>query len=272
MWIAGAVVLVVLILLNLPLPASVRVKMVSRDNLAPFHNVMGFLLDRTLRIGSYVADASRAAGERERMLTEVATLHEEVRRLETLERDNEELLELLGFKSTHRYKLVICEVVSRGDATGWWQTLTLDKGSDDGILTDMAVITTRGLAGRTTDVSRRTTTVMLLTDPTCRVSCKFTRTGALGIVRGGGVSMGGDAKMAMFYAPRPNRMDYVAKEQKIFENDEVVTSGLGGVYPEGLPVGSVIKTDIDPSGLYQRADVLPSADMSRLRYVFVVLQ
>jgi rod shape-determining protein MreC len=56
------------------------------------------------------------------------------------------------------------------------------------------------------------------------------------------------------------------------ENDDIVTSGLGGVYPEGLPVGSVIKTDIDPSGLYQRADVLSSADMSRLRYVFVVLQ
>jgi rod shape-determining protein MreC len=202
----------------------------------------------------------------------VVTLREEVRRLETLGRDNEELRELLGFKSTHRYKLVIGEVVSRGDATGWWQTLTLNKGADDGILTDMAVITPRGLAGRTTEVSRHTATVMLITDPTCRVSCKFSRTGALGIVRGGGVSLGGDAKMAMFYSPRPHRMDYVAKEQKIFENDDIVTSGLGGVYPEGLPVGSVIKTDIDPSGLYQRADVLSSADMSRLRYVFVVLQ
>ena len=67
-------------------------------------------------------------------------------------------------------------------------------------------------------------------------------------------------------------MDYIPRDQKIFENDEVMTSGLGGVYPEGLVVGTVSRMDMDPSGLYQRADVVPSADLSDLRYVFVVLQ
>ena len=269
--VAGALV-TVLILLNLPAPTALRLKMTSRDNLAPFQSVMSFLLDRTLRLGSHIAEAGRASEEREQLLTEVATLHEQVRRLQTLERDNEELRELLALKNTHRYKLVVCEVASRGDAGGWWQTMMLNKGSEDGIAADMAVITTRGLVGRTAEVSRHTATVLLITDPTCRVSCKLARTGALGITRGGGVSVGGDARMAMFYSSKPYRMDYISKDQKIFENDDVVTSGLGGIYPEGLPVGSVVKTDIDPSGLYQRADVIPSADMSALRYVFVVLR
>ena len=266
------VLLAVVILLNLPVPASLRVKNASRDNIAPFQNVMSFVLDRTLRIGSYLAEAGRAAGERERLLTQVATLREDVRRLEALERDNAELRGLLGFRDTHRYKLVIAEVVERGDASGWWQTLTLNKGSEDRIAPDMAVITTRGLVGRTADVSHRTTLVRLITDPTCRGSCKFSRTGAFGILRGGGVSLGGDPRLAMFFSLRPFRMDYISKEQKVFENDEVVTSGLGGVYPEGLSVGAVAKTDLDPSGLYQRADIVPAADMSGLKYVFVVLQ
>jgi rod shape-determining protein MreC len=233
---------------------------------------MSFLVNRTLRIGTYLKEAARASGEREKMLTEMAGLREEVRRLTTLERDNAELRSLLGFKDAHRYKLVICELVSRGDTSGWWQTLTVNKGSEDGIAPDMAVITAKGLVGRTTEVSRHATTVLLITDPTCRVSCKFSRTGAFGITRGGGVSVGGDAKMARFYSTRPCRMDYISKEQKIFENDEAVTSGLGGVYPEGLPVGTVVKTDVDPSGLYQRADIVPAADLDALRYVFVVLK
>ena len=76
----------------------------------------------------------------------------------------------------------------------------------------------------------------------------------------------------MLYAPSPCRMDYISREDEIWGHDEVVTSGLGGVFPEGLLVGYVKKVDIDPSGLYQRADVIPAAELGKLRYVFVVLQ
>ena len=146
----------------------------------------------------------------------------------------------------------------------------MDKGSDNGIMADMAVITPKGLIGRTTEVSRHTATVLLISDPTCRVSCKLARTGAFGIMRGGGVSVGGEPELVLFCTPRSLRMDYISKDQKIFESDKVITSGLGGVYPEGLPIGIVARMDMDPSGLYQRAEIVPDADLSDLRYVFVV--
>ena len=80
----------------------------------------------------------------------------------------------------------------------------------------------------------------------------------------------GDKGMEMFCAMRPCRMDYVEKDRKILQGDEVVTSGLGGVFPEGLLLGHVVKADMDPSGLYQLADVMPAAEMEELKYVFVV--
>ena len=266
------VLLVIVILVNLPLPASKRLKENARDTLAPFQNALTYFGDRTKRAGTFIVNSGKAAEEREKLMTEVVTLREQARRLSFLERDNDALRKLLGFKDSYKYSLVACEVVARGDATGWWQTLTLNKGTSDGVAPDMAVISIDGLVGRTMEVSRQSTTVLLVTDPTCRISCKFTRTGALGISSGGGLTPGGDSKMAMFHSPRPNRMDYIAKDQKIFESDSIVTSGLGGVYPEGLLVGYVSRTDMDPSGLYQTADLRPAADMQALKYVFVVLR
>jgi rod shape-determining protein MreC len=79
-------------------------------------------------------------------------------------------------------------------------------------------------------------------------------------------------KLEMLYAARPCVMEFIPREHEVSEGDEVVTSGLGGVYPEGLSVGSVAKTEMDSSGLCRRADVTPASDISSLRYVFVVME
>ena len=74
----------------------------------------------------------------------------------------------------------------------------------------------------------------------------------------------------MLFSVKPCRMDYISTDQEIRRDDEVVTSGLGGVYPEGIVLGHVTRVEVDPSGLYQRADIVPKANLGGLRYVFVV--
>jgi rod shape-determining protein MreC len=163
-------------------------------------------------------------------------------------------------------------VTSRGDATGWWQKIRLNRGSSHGVAKDMAVISTSGLVGRTLSVSRFTSDVLLVTDPGSRVACKFAGTEAFGIVTGTGVAVDEQRALEMLYAVKPARMDYIPRDPSLIAGADIVTSGLGGVYPEGLLLGRVTAIVEQPHKLYRQADVVPSADMSSLRYVFVVLE
>jgi rod shape-determining protein MreC len=183
-----------------------------------------------------------------------------------------ELRKQLGFMKLSKRKMILCEVIARDEISGWWQVVTLNKGLINGIEEGKAAVTVDGVIGKTIQVSRQTCDVLLITDPNCRVACKFSRTGTFGIVRGGGVPVRQTSSLEMLYLPSSCRMDYISREDDIWIKDEVVTSGLGGVFPEGLLVGHVEKVDIDPSGLYQRADVTPAADIGKLRYVFIVMQ
>ena len=145
-------------------------------------------------------------------------------------------------------------------------------GTDDGVGMGLPVVTTDGLIGCTVEVSAGTCEVLLITDPTCRVSGRFPRTDALGIVRGtGGTVLGDGPGLEMLWGVNPCRMDYITPDQIVGEGDVVLTSGLGGVYPEGLVIGRVTKVYMDVSGLYQRADVATAATVGLLKYAFVIL-
>lgn len=264
--------LAVVIVLNLPLPAALRIESAARDGFAPFQNVMWLALHKGREAGRSIIGVRSAVRERRRLEVEVARLQEELRRLSALEQQNERLREQLGFKARARHKLVLARVIGRGDASGWWQTLRLNRGSADGITPDMAAITSEGLVGRVRDVSRHACDVLLLTDPNCRVACKFARTEAFGIARGSGVAVNGDVQLEMLSAARPFRVEYIAKAHHILKGDKVVTSGLGGIFPEGLLIGRVTRAGLDESGLYRRAIVEPAADIGSLQYVFIVIE
>lgn len=264
--------LAIVVVLNLPLSMSMRIKAGSRDNIAaPFQNVMSLLLNKGREVILFLGKAREAVGEKERML-ELAVLRERIRSLEAIERENEDLRNLFNFSSRSECKLVLGEVIARGDISGWWQTITLNKGTDSGIARNMAVITMEGLIGRTMDVSRRTCDVLLISDPSCKVACRISRTEAVGIVRGTGISAKGDTRLEMLSSLGHWRMEYISMDEEVRIHDKVVTSGFGRVYPEGLLVGYVTKKDVDPSGLYQSAEIVPAAEMRTLRYVFVVVK
>jgi rod shape-determining protein MreC len=264
--------LALVVVLNLPVPASKRIKSASRDSVAPFQNIMSLLAGDVREAFFYLARAGKSADEKRQMNEQIAQLRLQVQSLRAAEQENEELRKYVGFARRQKMTLVTGEIVARGDSSGWWQNITINRGADDGVNTNMPVITVNGLVGRIREVSKRTAEVLLITDPTSKIGAKFARTGALGIIKGGGFSAGGKIRMEMLCAAQPLRMEWLAKEQRIFVDDEIVTSGLGGVYPEGLMVGRVVGIKQDPSGLYQTADVTPVAMVNSLRYVFVVRQ
>lgn len=185
----------------------------------------------------------------------VATLNLERLRLLQLRDEAREMRRLAGFASERFPVLLPCEVVGR--STDHFQDmLQLARGSRDSVRTDMPVTAYAGLVGRVREVSGDRTLVEVLTSPGLAVSCRNQRSGVIGIlrcVRGSRLSL--------------DRVDAV---EDVLVGDPLVTAGLGGIYPRGIPVGVVTRVENSLDGLFKQVEVRPYVDLARLQEVFVV--
>lgn len=256
-----ALLAILLGLLNLPIPLSRAVRSAVREALAPLH---GLVSRSALRASETTATLRGLGGlvrENRDMAAELLRLRDEVRELQSYRDENRDLRELLGFARRAPHRLVPSEVIAR-DVSGWWQSVRIGVGRRDAVREDLAVVTADGLAGRTVEATATTAEVLLVSDPTCRVPARLPASGAFGVVLGRGLQRDGTVRC---------RMEFIDRNAAIEVGEEVVTSGLGEVFPPGIRIGTVTAVFDDDSGLYQWAEVRPAADVGRLRHVFVVL-
>jgi rod shape-determining protein MreC len=176
-----------------------------------------------------------------------------------LAKENERLRQLLGFAEREDdLEVVGARVVGvRLDPKGL-QLVTLDRGADDGVQRMMPVVVPQGVVGRIHSVSRHTADVLLVVDRNSSVAARVERSRARANVRGVG-----DAFTC--------RLDYALRSDDLVEDDVLVTSGTDGVFPRGLPVGKVRNLKKQGQGLYQKADVAPTVDVTKLEEVLVVV-
>ncbi|MGE4488576.1 MAG: rod shape-determining protein MreC [Kiritimatiellales bacterium] len=257
-WIAAAAVL--LLLFNLPGGCSARIKGIFRNTTAP---VQGFLLQsaQSLKAGiDTVRGFGGLAEENHRLTEEMVHLQAKLRVLENLSAENLRLQQQLDFISRQPRHLTAARVVARS-ISGWWQSVRIDQGAGDGIVVDQAVISSDGLVGRTIEVSARTTDILLVSDPACKVSARVSRTGSFGVVSGYGTNLKGYPVA---------RMRFIHKDIPVRPGDAVVTSGLGGIFPKDVLVGYIDAVHTEEAGLYQYADLVPKAVVELLDMVFVV--
>ncbi len=256
-WIAAACALLLIFLL--PDGCTARTKGFFKNLITPVQS--GILQgSRSLKAG---VDSVRGFGglaeENLRLRGEVVRLQAEARLNKNIEAENRKLRELLAFHDRQTKALIPAEVAARS-INGWWQSVRLDKGIRDGILRNRAVISPDGLIGRTAEVSAHTADVLLLSDPGCKVSARISRTGSFGLVTGQGVNRKGYPVA---------RMQFIHKDAPIRVGDEVVTSGLGGVFPRDILIGYIESVNTEEAGLYQVANILPQAVISLADVVFV---
>lgn len=202
------------------------------------------------------------------LLEENASLREKLAAAATLEarmlelrQENNRLREMLGFRERTEYDLIPAEVIAR-DSSGWFQTIIISRGSYHGVKEDLAVVTSDGLVGGILSVSRLSSQVLLLTDPRPAVSALVQRSrepGEVGIVES---APGFPGYLKMIKLPR---------EANIQPGDRIISSGLGGVYPQGLVIGYVQEIGEDDDGVLQYALIRPAANFNRLEEVFVVV-
>lgn len=202
----------------------------------------------------YVA-LRRVEEENRRLRQEVQALKGQIGELREAAAAGARLAALLEFKTFVQPETVAAQVVGR-DSTNWFRGLVLDKGERDGVRTEMGVITRGGAVGRVVKTTPATSVVLLITDPNNAVTGLVQRTRDEGIVEG--------------TPARRARMKYLPLLSAVREGDLVVTSGLGGVFPKGLPIGTVTRIEKAEGELFQSAELVPSVDVSRLEEVLVV--
>ncbi len=165
------------------------------------------------------------------------------------------LARLLDMREHLVLKTVAAEIIGAA-ATPDFRTLTIDKGTREGLKADMAIIAPGGVVGRLVVPSLRSAKVQLLVDRNAAAGAIVERTRAQGVVVGAG-----DDRL---------RMEYVSEVFDIIAGDVVVTSGIDGIYPKGFIIGRV--ESVEKSGsAYKRITIKPAVDFSALEDVLVVL-
>jgi rod shape-determining protein MreC len=170
--------------------------------------------------------------------------------------ENARLRRLLHLTERHPFELVAARVVGRSlDRLGG--SLTLDKGQEDGILPNRAILTPDGLVGRVERTTARSARVLTLLHRDCALAARVERSRVDGVLRW---DFGDQPALNLLY---------ISSQEDIKVGDRVVTSGLGGIFPAGLRVGTVARVGLDENGLMKEIVVRPTVDFRSLEEVLV---
>lgn len=171
--------------------------------------------------------------------------------------ENDRLNELFSFRKKLQYIVVPVKVIGK-DSSNWTNTLIFDKGQKDGIAVDIPVISSAGLVGKIVEAGAKSSRAVLITDPNCRVSVIVQRSREEGILYGMGRNL--------------CKLRYLPVGADVKQNDFVISSGFGGVYPKGIIVGAVIKTGIEDDGLSGYAIVKPACELEKIEEALCLKQ
>jgi rod shape-determining protein MreC len=224
-----------------------------------FSPIQNFLTSATSSI-SVIFDhyifLAQTSTENERLLLELNLLskknNELLERNKFLERSDN----LIEFLNDDERPFVIAKVIGY-DATQWSKVIFINRGTDHKVQKNSSVMNNTGVIGHVIHSSPKSSKVLLITDSRSAVDSLFQETRESGII----VGTGGNVC----------KMKFVPISAKVSVGDKVISSGLGGVFPKGLVVGTVVDIVKQSQELFQDIMVAPSADLSNIEEVIVLL-
>lgn len=242
-----------IVFLGQPTSFSSKLRMVFVQFCTPFVELGDYL--------PFVQSRRLLARQNEQLRQDNDLLRQEVRALGETGRENLRLRQLLNVKERSAFRAITARVIGR-DASNWWKSLQIDRGSNDGLADNMAVLNADGLIGKTVSVTRGQARVLLLIDPNCKAAAFLQDTREPGVVSG--------VDSAFNISPRLT-MTYVNRDAKVTPGESVITSGLGGVFPKGILIGTTARARMNrQTGMYQDVDITPAVDFRRLEEVIVI--
>ena len=227
------------------------------ESMAPIQKGTVSIKDQVAYTFDHYVDIVNTSKENVDLKRKVETLENTIFQLTEVERENQRLKQLLEFGKDIPRKKVLAQVVS-WDASNEFKVLRINKGSNDGLSLLAPVITMTGLVGYVYRVSGNYSDILTILDQNNRVDSIVSRTRTHGIVEGFS-----DFKCQLKYVPRTEQLDI---------GDEIITAGLGEIYPKGIKVGKISKIDKENFGITQRIVIEPSVDFQKLEEVVVLIE
>lgn len=218
------------------------------------------LKDSAESFSLYFKNMDSLIDENKELKEENIELKDKLTDAQAIEEENARLREYLEIKKTYNdYSFADALIISH-EGEAYMTVLTLNKGTGDGIKTGMPVITSSGVVGSIFEVGYNWCKVRCIIEDSSGVGAYISKNGEIGIVEGD----------VMYKDSNICDLNYLSESSQVKEGDIVYTSGLGSVYPRGLPIGRVIITKKNPHDRTMSAKLESFVDFSNLKYVMII--
>ncbi len=224
--------------------------------ITPAQSLLAKIHRGALGMWSTYLDWKTVWGENRVLRAERERLKLQALQIEETRQENARLRRLLALRDRLPLSTLAGEVIGR-EAGGWVRALTVNRGRTNGVARQAPVVVPEGLVGRVVQVRSGASVIQLLNDPASTVGAIVQRTRTPGLVEG---DAGGTV-----------RFKFMARDgTRVASGDLVVTSGLGNLFPKGLPIGRVLTVEDKGSALFHFAILAPAVDFARVEEVLLV--
>lgn len=206
-----------------------------------------------INVWATASNFTNLISENKQLKIEVEQLKKEQLQKEQIREENQRLRNLLEFRKKIAYESMPAVIIG---ANTPFVSLVIDKGSQDGVGQNMPVVVNDGLVGKIYKIAGNASIVQLITDPKSAVGAKISETGDLGIVEGG-------ISGKLYFRFNQN-------SDKVKNGYNVITSGMGGIFPKDIAIGKVTDVGLDRSSQQFTIEVKPSVDLAYLEQVFII--
>lgn len=227
----------------------------------PFVSAANFIADGVTGVIDKLVNADTYKKENEELSAQLAEMYKHTMDYESLQKENERLREMLELKKQNDDFVFSepCDVIAR-NANDIYGGFTVNKGTKDGIETDQPIVTSTGLVGRVTSVADNYAKVTTILSPQVNVGVYTMRTKTTGVLEN-------DLSTAQ---KGLCLMSDILKDADIEKGDVIFTSGMSGMFPGDILVGTVTEVFDDPNGLSKHAIIQPSEDVKSITSIFVI--
>lgn len=224
----------------------------------PIQNGLTYLKNKLAGNNTFFTDITNLKEENKKLKEENSSLQQSLRELEIVKSENETLKEVVGLKEKYaQYATVPADVINR-DISNYSSVIVINVGTKEGIKENMCVISDKGLVGHVISVTDTTAKVQTIIDTSSAISATISTSRDTIITRG---TLEKNSTLKATYIPT---------DANLIQGDGVETSGLGGIYPKGIHIGT-IKQIVNTKNITDRYAVIQTAvDFSKLETVLVI--
>lgn len=254
-----AIILILLIFLsNVEVNKLSYIETVVSSITSPIQRVFMDLKNKIQGNNAYFSDMDAIMAENEELKAKNSELETAIRELEIIKAENTQLQQYMNLTEKYAsYKTIPAYVINR-DVSNYSSTLVLNVGENDGIREKMTVIADKGLVGHVVSVAKSTCKVQVIIDPASTVSSTISTTNESIICKG------------TLENNQILRASYIPTGAELIQGDSVYTSGVGGIYPKGIIIGTIKEIITTSNSTDRYAIVEPMVDFSKIDTVLII--